>query len=1403
LLDRSNVDGENGSGSSLNSISGSLGSGSALSGIDGLLGNVSNQAIVPPTDSTVGSSSSNVTPFTAIAHTITIDGSINLSSQDLAWDKFLSPGVDDHLLNTDYYTLTINALSSDTNPLDNDLLIFSDAGNLTQKYFIDDFVGPQKNYNFDLISSVFNFSKVELRFDMNAFGAADTAILEMTYDGGKTLNVNLDGLTTFEAVRDKINTDLGLLSLPTENTITSSEHFSKSADGFRATIFEDGLPSMIGTDMKTVLIGNYNNLDITSATITTTKSGESDTVINGLVTSNFTIDYKNLLFLGDGNSYLPGNSNATQEYYSPDHLHAANLYNIANTNVSHFTIASLSAEDVNVGNLSSADEHYAISGANDSNFISFSAGSGDTDTLSFFVPNADPTQEGSSTDNADYDLVTNNAYSKINNIEILDAVGYGTNDIRLNKDAVISMAEKVNNAWTISVKGDAEDTVTLTDASQWTYNRLIDMDSYSTNIWVNGGDSGVDRVTPATKTQFGNILYQYQSANGSDTVYLNVSASIDAHPDWYYTGTSGNDAYELPDTQFGSVDFGDGVDTLELHSGLASKTQDFTGEGGDLANVEIINFTNTYITAYSPESTAVSVDTITVDKTFITGATDSNNTLSLLGDNEDNVTLTNVATEWTILGQVAATTSGTGNLTDYSFYQYQSDSGAILNIETEMTDSTGRYYNGWDGDDIITPFSTTYNGIDGGTGTDSLGFNETTQDFTSDFSNLSNLEVIDGRTHTGTTAITVNKTAIAALTDSNNTVSIIGDIGDSVTLSDASTNWTYVTSIASTTSNGSLTDFGFYQYQSLADNITLNVQSTLNHPGVFFNGGSEDNQFVAPSLAISFINAGAGTDWLLVSGDDYNFTSTTTTALAAVATMADLEVVDSRGNSGVNTVTLNQAAITGMTDANNKLTVFGDSGDSVSLTDLATDWSWVGKVDGGLDFTGLQFYQYQSLDGTTTLNIHDSIPVGNRPAVYAIGDIGNTQRDDILLLENMTFAAVDGKLGTDTLVVDDSASVGTLDFSAITTIDNLEVIDISATASGVTTSASGITVSADFVYSASDADNWLLLLGDNTDSLGFQTAANWSYAGYLDAAGDWPALHAYQATSNSETVTLYVDTDFGAPLVDAQGTTANDVIRVNNKEDANINGQSGFDTLSTTGNTAALDLTSGKTVQGIDLINLSNSQAETLTFNVAAVDASDSDIIYVQGDSTDTINGSSGDNWILSGRANFDNASDMYIYQADNSGTSVSLYIQTDLLQSSLYQTPSGSGSDDTLKVKDTAFGNLDAANGFDRLVFLQEGNIDLSNLAAGNSLANLEVIDATNGVSNSLSMDADFITQVNNTDTLYVMGDNTDSLALSGWNAGPSTTISSNLTWDSYTSTASGGETVTIYADSQVNTTT
>jgi hypothetical protein len=83
---------------------------------------------------------------------------------------------------------------------------------------------------------------------------------------------------------------------------------------------------------------------------------------------------------------------------------------------------------------------------------------------------------------------------------------------------------------------------------------------------------------------------------------------------------------------------------------------------------------------------------------------------------------------------------------------------------------------------------------------------------------------------------------------------------------------------------------------------------------------------------------------------------------------------------------------------------------------------------------------------------------------------------------------------------------------------------------------------------------------------------------------------------------------------------------------------------------------------------------------------------------------------------------------------------------------PATSG-DDSLFVNHLAFGPLDGLDGFDRLGFLHGGGIDLTGLVPGNSIANIEVFDLTNGVANDLIFDALTMDLFGGSE-LYIVGD-------------------------------------------------
>ena len=1090
-------------------------------------------------------------------------------------------------------------------------------------------------------------------------------------------------------------------------------------------------------------------------------------------------------------------------FYSSDFRHGAQIPIVENTNIRFYKILGLNK----------INEHYAVSGAGDSDFVWLNGGGGDEDTLSFFNK-TDPLQG-----NGDYDLVSNNNYLKITAIENLEARGFGVNQVNLNKTVVQSITtEKVNitdngggnfssssaNIWTLNIAGDSTDTVQLTDEPDWQYNGIIDL-AGRTRTTIDQNDNSVTTSSVgATRTQHGNILYQFHSSTGAENYYLNISADILDHPDWYWTGTAAAEAYELPDTQFGLVDFGAGIDTLEINSGLASKTQDFTGEGGDLSNVEIINFTNSYFVTDSDDGTsAISNDSITVDLAFARGATDSNNSLSLIGDSIDTVTLTDIATNWHYLGEIA----GSGGLSGHSFKQYQYKPGSVasgdeqvtLNIESEIATSLAEYYRGWDADDGLKVFNMNFAGIDGGSGTDTVRVDSASQDYTQAgiTAKINNIEVIDGNGHSGATTITVNSEFILGATDASNQLTLLGESGtDHVVLQD-STNWNYFGEVSAFAET-------LYQYKNLDNTATLNVQKNLaTTPGIFFNGNNNDNNFFAPDLEFSSLDGKGGTDWLFILADDYDFTGTDSNSVSIASKIDNLEVIDARDNSsnqpGAINITLNAvtvAAIAGV-DSNgfNKLTIMGDADDSVSISDMASNWSWIGLVDGIDEFTGKQFYQYQTLDGNNVINIWDNI--NTRPEVRAIGDIGGILKHDIIQVEDTSFTLVDGKTGTDTLQITQTGSIDLTGTGA--KINNIEVIDI-------TGNATTLTLDADFVQQLNSSAT-LVVKGDSGDQLSLADAAQWRYAGSLTASGPWTDLHAYQGTATDGSSTwLYAETDLGAPLFDAIGTSGNDLIQLLDKEDAHVDGQAGFDTLELLGNNSTVNFGSGKTIQSIEQLKLGNASQQTVSFDLSTVDNADSNSLYVQGDAgQDTINAATGADWVLTGRTSFTDAPDMYQYQAESGAQTLNLYIQTDLVQG-LYQTPTATTADDQLWLLNDQFGTLNTSTGFDRLLFAQQGTIDLSNSNAGNSLRQVEAVDMSNGVNNSLSISTDKVI-LNDTakNEFYILGENGDELNLDAsddWTQGNSYQVSNDLSWDSYSSSSnvSGqAETATIYVDSNV----
>jgi thiamine pyrophosphokinase len=925
-----------------------------------------------------------------------------------------------------------------------------------------------------------------------------------------------------------------------------------------------------------------------------------------------------------------------------------------------------------------------------------------------------------------YDLTSLNA-ANISGLDVVDAAGRSGADTVTVSKAFVAAA----TGGTLTVMGTAaSDGAALSDATNWMYVGTVN--------WDPGSGS--------------RSFYQYKSNDGG-TATLNVQSDLASTPGIIYYGAGLNDVFTAASHSFTTMVGGTGTDSVVFTDG----DYNMVGLQSKMTGMDVVD-----------AASHAGADTVTVNKAFVVGAGE-NATINVLGTAATDTFQFSDATSWTWVGEVSGLST--------TLYQYKATDGtATVNVQKTIT-NPGIIFYGTTGDNLFTTPDTSYATLDGGAGIDTLRFSSTNLDLTGLESKTANLEVVDG-TNAHADTITIDKAFVAGASDTNNIITVLGDTTDSVVLSDKA-NWSW---------KGEISAFGttLYQYKSIDNGATLNVQKDLaGTPGIFFYGdglADKDDKFIAPDLTFDTLVGGNGTDWLGISGTDYDFTQT-----GMAAKISNLEVIDASSNAGANTITLNKAFVNAVTDSNHILTVIGGGTDGVTLSD-ASSWSWLGQVAGSTDFTGMTFEQYKSLDGTTTLNILSSL--ASLPSFKMIGDIGGV-RHDILDTSILNFTLLDGGQGTDfwKILVD-----GTHDLTAFgSKVDNIEAIDLG----GI---ADGITISAEFVRDATSA-NWLVAQGDVGDTLNFDDNADWTYAGYIDAGGPWPSVHAYRGTAdNGTSVMAYADTDLTSPNLDATGTAGNDLIRLMTKNYTNVDGGTGFDTLTVAGGN--IDLTSGKTVQHIEHIYADNSQATTVTVNAASVAAADNKTMYVFGDDNqDSVATSNTDSWTLAGMAHYDNGQNAYVYDSTSGGSAVRLFAETTLDQSGINLAAlAGSSGNDTLCTRDMNFGNVDGLNGLDRMQLLFSGNIDLTNLNPGNSLHNVEIIDARNWNANALVIDGSFVHDQG--DVLYLLGDSSgDSFSFAAsetWTDSGSYQISGGLELTKYTSNYNGAE-VTVFADQNV----
>jgi hypothetical protein len=490
------------------------------------------------------------------------------------------------------------------------------------------------------------------------------------------------------------------------------------------------------------------------------------------------------------------------DFFSPGHRHGAAVNLVIHTNLTAFEITDESTLDnirafpslavgdgspVEIDPLVSPDPvDPLIDNAPDLRF--YYAGVEDKDWISFY--DRDDPHGG----NGNYSLSDPASYGKIHKIEVIDASsfrdaapdGYGVNDVRLNVDAVRAMTQVDVKAtdptpeggpqqvvfpyYKIIVLGDAEDTATLTDEQFWTYTGIVDKAEMIVEI-ILGEEVGIETVL-ATRDEYGTAFYEFQYTGPQLDLqtFVWISDDIGDHPDFYWTGTAGDDSAEFPDSQFGVVDAFDGFDTLFMNNAEAALTVDFTGTGGGIANFEAISLVDNG-----------SVDDITLDRQFVLDASGANY-LFVYGDSGDVLNLA-PGDGWMLRGRLNDPDADADDT-----YIYQAGNTFVYADIDLAVSGAGPGLATADGN-ILFVTDTGFDPLDGKAGFDRLGFlQEGDIDLTGLADNsIANIEVFD------LTNGVANDLIFGALTMDlfgASELYIVGDAaGDALTLTDAPS-WT-------------------------------------------------------------------------------------------------------------------------------------------------------------------------------------------------------------------------------------------------------------------------------------------------------------------------------------------------------------------------------------------------------------------------------------------------------------------------------------------------------------------------------------------------------------------------------------------------------------------------------------
>jgi hypothetical protein len=333
---------------------------------------------------------------------------------------------------------------------------------------------------------------------------------------------------------------------------------------------------------------------------------------------------------------------------------------------------------------------------------------------------------------------------------------------------------------------------------------------------------------------------------------------------------------------------------------------------------------------------------------------------------------------------------------------------------------------------------------------------------------------------------------------------------------------------------------------------------------------------------------------------------------------------------------------------------------------------------------------------------------------------------------------------------------------------------------------------------------------DTNDSVAFADPGNWAFEGLL--ANDTQIQ--YRAIGTAEPLFVTMSRFLAArPAYNFAGGAGDDTVIVPDMGFGAIDGGGGVNTLRVL--SGSFDFTAlgpGQSVSRVNFIDstftfvdpLITTVADTVTVNAAfASAAAQGGQLTLIGDPSDSaVIADYDSNWRQLGTFQDDPlgfTADFVEYESLIDGTR--LNVQAELAALLPLRRIGGAG-DDVLPVEATAKRQtIDGLGGFDRLQPAAAGAIDLTALAPGSTVRNVEALDLRGQGANALTLDDVFVADSTVDGVLSVLGEAGDSLTLTGgWTKTGSFPVGAQV-FDRWQATTPLGEAVTAFVDQQIQT--